>query len=302
MPRGLSILMYHAVVETPLPVPDWCFLDAIAFGRQMETVARTGQACSVSEGVARLAAGRAGIAVTFDDGFHNNYSVAFPILERLRIPATVFINTAFVGTSNTVWFCKVNRAVAATRLKSLAWHGDTYDLSSVESRAVSSARLQARLKEHPHPELLLLAEGLCEALGDNPTAPVATDSPYAILDAGAMRAMSSSGLIEFGGHTHTHAILSRLTTEQQRSEILPSITGLRNLGVRTCDVFAYPNGRPQDYGADAIDILRSAGVRAAVTAVHGMNDEWTMPMELKRFGIGPDTSRAEFEEMLGNAS
>jgi peptidoglycan/xylan/chitin deacetylase (PgdA/CDA1 family) len=300
-PPPLVILMYHAVIKSPLAVPDWCFLNARIFQEQMEAIADTGRVRRLSAAVEQMAKGSVdepAITVTFDDGFLNNYTTAFPVLKHFDIPATIFINTAFVDTRDCVWFCKVNRAVSEARRPSYTWLGQTYDLSSAEARSATSAEIQARLKEYSHPRLLLELEQLCGDLEQDPAAPVSTDSPFASLDSDSMRRMSASGLVEFGAHTHTHAILSRLSPEQRRFEIQRSIAGVRRLGVDTCDVFAYPNGRRQDYTDDTIDILQSAGIHAAVTAIHGINDESIIPMELRRIGIGPDTSPGEFEQIL----
>ena len=38
------------------------------------------------------------VAITFDDGYENNYKYVYPVLKRYNIPATIFIITDFVGT------------------------------------------------------------------------------------------------------------------------------------------------------------------------------------------------------------
>ncbi|MGH7964539.1 MAG: hypothetical protein ACRERD_22460, partial [Candidatus Binatia bacterium] len=77
-----------------------------------------------------------------------------------------------------------------------------------------------------------------------------------------------------------------------------SITAVRELTGRSCEFFAYPNGRVQDYDAGAIQMLESCGVRASVTAIEGLNDETTPVMELRRSGIGANLSLGKFKRKI----
>jgi peptidoglycan/xylan/chitin deacetylase (PgdA/CDA1 family) len=236
--------------------------------------------------------------VTFDDAFRSTFDVAFPILQRFKIPATVFIPTAFVDSADCLWFCKVNRAVGATTKDSVTWAGEHYDLSSTTARAAASARIQACLKRYPQRQLLEQLRTLSAALEQEVGTPVARDSPYAVLDVYAIEQMAASGLVEFGAHTHTHAILSLLSPEERAQEIRESVTRVRGLTARTCAIFAYPNGRRQDYDETVVEVLRGVGVRAAVTTVPGLNDRMTPRMELRRTGVGSDTTLDDFEAMV----
>src|SRR5512134_2690195 len=103
--------MYHAVLTSPLAVPDWCFLDAGVFREQLEYLARRFEVVSLHEAVRRLKnrmVTRPTAAITFDDGFQSVHDVAFPILKRMGLPATVFVATGLVGTDDTTWYCRLN--------------------------------------------------------------------------------------------------------------------------------------------------------------------------------------------------
>jgi peptidoglycan/xylan/chitin deacetylase (PgdA/CDA1 family) len=284
--------MYHAIVRRPLSVADWCFLDEQSLRRHLAELTRHFDVTSLDAGISRLSRGdinQPTVAITFDDGFQNNHDVAFPILLESRVPATIFPVTGLIGTGDTLWFCRLNKAIAGTSLSSLEWSGRTYDLSSNTSRATSSAEIQEHLKDIPHEDALSALEQIIRELGDDPNETIDERSPYRMLSCKSIADMAKTGLIDFGAHTHSHAILRLLPLDRQRSEIDKSITRIAEWTGRPCRFFAYPNGRLTDFDHRTIVCLQELGIAAAVTAVMGINDANTSLMELRRFGIGPKT-------------
>jgi peptidoglycan/xylan/chitin deacetylase (PgdA/CDA1 family) len=234
-------------------------------------------------------------AVTFDDGFQNTHAVAFPILERFGIPATVFLVTDLVDSENTVWFCRIHEALCRTPLKQVEWEGTAYDLSSVANRASTHSAIQRRLKEDPHPQLIAKMRRLVESLGDDPRKPILNGSPYRMLGTTEIREMLASGLIDFGAHTCSHAILSGLATVERQREISDSLEAVGRLTGVPCRLFAFPNGGANDYGRDDVEALEGRGVATAVTTIAGPNDSTVPALELRRYGVGHDTSMALFQ-------
>ena len=286
---GLTIVAYHAVVESPLPVWDWCFIDRASFRNQMLYLRENFAVLPMSEAVERMRHGgiRCPTAViTFDDGYQNNHDVAFPVIRELGLPATVFLNTRFIDSPETIWFCRLNRALGDTAATLLEYGGTVFPTRDILERARTSAILQERLKGLAHPRLLQEVRRIIARLGLDPSRSVDEGSPYRILSAESIAEMAASGHIEFGAHTHSHAILSRLSVAEQEEEIAASVEKVGRLTGRRCRLFAYPNGRPQDYDEGTVDILRANGVRAAVTSVPGPNLASTSPYHLRRYGIG----------------
>src|SRR5262249_12579235 len=95
-----------------------------------------------------------------------------------------------------------------------------------------------------HPELLAEVD-ILRQLGVDTDRPIEPDSPYRILSSDSIKTMASTRLIEFGAHTHHHAILSLLPRKQQIEEISQSIEAVQEITGRPCEYFAYPNGEPQ---------------------------------------------------------
>ncbi|HXY02361.1 MAG TPA: polysaccharide deacetylase family protein [Terriglobales bacterium] len=296
-PSQVGILMYHAVIREPLPVPDWCFLAEDAFRQQIAYVKEHFRVVSLSEAVERLAAGSVEeptMAITFDDGYENNFSVALPILNEYQCPATIFLATAYTGTPRTTWWCRLNRALALTKASHLEWEGMHFGLEDRQQKAGASASLQSVLKSrHPY-SIDGLVDDICGQLGVDPSQPVAENSPYQMLGAERIGEMVNTEMIEFGAHTHTHTILSLLSPEDQRNEILGSVDAVRQLTGRACKLFAYPNGGTGDYNQNSIKLLKSAGVTVAVSGIGGPNTGETSTMEMRRYTVGADLDFMSF--------
>jgi len=291
--------MYHGVVSTPLDFYDWCFVSGEDFQRQAQYLRKRFEVLPLREAVDRLQDGtiqRPSAVITFDDGFQNNHDVAFPILRKARLPATIFPVTELIGSRRTLWFCRLHRALAATSKVTLEWGGSRLDLAGPSEKAAASSWLEDRLKQLPQPQLESETERLVDALGDEPERPVEVDSPFRILDRDSIQRMTDSGLVDLGGHTRSHAIVSLLSPQDQEREITGSLSEIESLTGQPCEVFAYPNGRKEDYDAKSLDILKSSKVRVAVTTIEGANDQATSPLELLRYGIGANLPFDRFKK------
>jgi peptidoglycan/xylan/chitin deacetylase (PgdA/CDA1 family) len=121
------------------------------------------------------------------------------------------------------------------------------------------------------------------------------DSPFRMLSSNSVKEMADSGLIEFGAHTHSHPVLSRLSKDESFQEIESSIKHVERFSGRPCDVFAYPFGGRFDYTQETVDLLKKIGIRAAVTTIPGFNDRHTSTMELRRYSAGPNENMSVFQ-------
>ncbi len=299
-PAALGIVMYHAVIEAPLAVPDWCFLAAETFQRQLAEIRRHADIVSLGEARSRLRANptRPLAVITFDDGFLNNATVALPRLAAGDTPATVFLTTGPAAKGDTIWYCRLNDAIARCPETVLTWEDRRYSLAGSMARRETAAELQARLKPSSGAAFATRFRDLLRSLGYDPRAPLACDSPFRLLDPAGLADLLASGLIDLGGHTVSHAILAPLSAAEQRREIEGSLASIASITGRPTRLFAYPNGGSADYDQTALAILHDAGVQAAVTAVEGVNRPDTPPLELLRHGIGAIDPAADLARFL----
>ncbi|HYE34627.1 polysaccharide deacetylase family protein [Methylocaldum sp.] len=292
----LTILMYHGVLRQALSVPDYCFITESDFREQMEYLAKNCRVVALPEALHELKSGTIDyptVSITFDDGYQNVFDVAFPVLREFHFPATVFVNTSFVGTPNTIWFCRLIQAISNTLRPTLEWRDFKFDLSTAYAKAVTSKRLQSHLKKLEHCDLLDQLEAIINQLNvDNGFLDSSMD--FRILDQEAITAMINSGLIQFGAHTASHSILTRIPLEAARDEIEKSVQSISDLTGQPCRLFAYPNGGPTDYDYKILTILKDFGIVAAVTTIQGPNTAHTPMLELRRYGVHPRLTKTAF--------
>jgi peptidoglycan/xylan/chitin deacetylase (PgdA/CDA1 family) len=105
--------------------------------------------------------------------------------------------------------------------------------------------------------------------------------------------------IEFGGHTRTHPVLSRIdSSEELESEIAGCRTRIQQELQSPVLHFCYPNGQPEDMNADVLRVTRETGYTSAVSTIWGLNKTGTDVFMLRRLGVNPDVSRGWFERTL----
>ncbi len=280
------ILLYHGVTEQNhrgIENSSRKQIPAGEFKRQMERLAAEYQVLSLRE-LVRLSSRRAlpesSVAVTFDDGFENNYNVAFPILERLRIPATFFLSSGHIGTERVFWVDKVeyllNETAQADFFLPALQLG--FLLRTPDDRRAALCQIKAALKQTPGLIEPVLAQ-MQQRLGVDPR----YDYPdYRTLSWDQVRQMRRSGLCEFGAHTVDHAILTHLSREGKESQIQGSRQAIeRQLG-EPVDLFSYPEGQEGHFDEETVALLRSAGFSLSCTALFGFNTDETSPFHLRR--------------------
>lgn len=297
---SLAVVMYHGVVARPLPIPHWCQLDATEFERQVEFLARTYTVLTLRDIVDRLRRGASlpdhTACVTFDDGFRNVTTTAFPILERYQVPSTVFLITSLVGTNQPVWSDHLFHDLCESTRDSIVFEDRRWPLVTTAQRVAAYRSLVGRLKLMDDAEKETRLADLRDTLGHTPVAP---GSPLATMDWAEIEQLAGTGLVEFGAHTHTHPILSRCSVERQREEIERSRQVLRERLGR-CDLFAYPNGLSADFTAETKELVRALGYDSALTSIAGLNRPDCDLFELRRVNVGATTVGRQFElKMVG---
>jgi peptidoglycan/xylan/chitin deacetylase (PgdA/CDA1 family) len=295
--RGrLEVLLYHGFCERSerdLRHPQLMPIER--FERQIRALSRYGRPVHLEDAVDDRVQG---IAVTFDDGYANNYHLALPVLERYQFPATIFVTTGFVDRTVPLWgdWLEFLLTSAPRRNSVFGWKNESIVLPLAAPEAASGvfAQLKQRLRLEAIGEIhefLRALETHLEFRYDWNSIPEALRP----LDWEQIRAMRRSGLVSFGAHTVSHPVLSRCTRKTRRQEILQSKRRLEEELGEACRTFAYPFGKYTDYTPETTKIVREAGFELGVSAESGCNlrSSWDA-YELKRWGADLSVEEVSF--------
>jgi peptidoglycan/xylan/chitin deacetylase (PgdA/CDA1 family) len=252
MRRRVTILTYHDI-------------DAAAFAGHMQFLSRAYHIVSLTQALAALQGKTTlpdnALAITFDDGIATFKSDVYPVLQRFQAPATVFLTTGYIGSSDVLWFSWIDLATKTG--------ADITDILPPSLRDLEHWQLRRALmpylKAASDDERLRLVEQIKQRTTTTPE----QMARYRLLTWDEVRSMQASGLVSFGGHTRTHPILARASVHKAQAEIDGCAADLeRELGQGERH-FAYPNGEVTDYNQPIEDMVRHAGFACAVSARRG---------------------------------
>lgn len=217
------------------------------------------------------------VAVTVDDGYPDTYHTLLPELQRMGVPATVFLATSPPQTGRLLWTDRVRylfKAATAERVQLPLLAAEAFALNREEQRLHVLKRMMQQMKRLSPEELNPLMETLeseLEPIGEAPS----------VLDWDQVRSMNA-GPIFLGAHTHEHYMVSRLSSAQIFQEVETSVRLIEEkTGVRARS-FAYPNGDPEDFDARAFPVFRDLGLDYAVTTANGFARPDSDPLQLPR--------------------
>jgi peptidoglycan/xylan/chitin deacetylase (PgdA/CDA1 family) len=302
--RRLAILTFHGVEAEGLSPPCSYVHDVATLRRELEYVRRCFHVLPLEEALERLYAGTLpdrAAAITFDDGTRNLLTHAAPVLREVGLPAALFLATGPMGTDETLWPDRLWLAFARTNASEVdltVFGLGTVSLTSAADRGSACATVAERLKEIPDGERMARVESLIATLkpeldGDG--------GPFRMLSWDEAHALASDGNVTLHPHSVTHPILSRCSDDKVEREVFESCATLERETGRIPSVFAYPNGRPQDFDERAKAALRSRGVRWALASTSGLAHRNSDPLALPRMGIGSGQSFAGFRLVVSGA-
>ena len=244
--------------------------DASTFAAQMRWLKANTEVISLSELLRRLAAPRPrprpAALLTFDDGYIDNFTIAYPILRELELPATLFVPTQLIEQRMVGWWDIIAYLVRRCVLPSIQVQGQAFELPAQAREAASF--VQEQIKHRPHQQGVDLVQQMAQACQVEPPPAELMDREMMTWD--QIRQVAADNFT-IGSHTHTHRVLSTLDAAAQEHELRRSKELLeQRLGQPVVSI-AYPVGERQFLARETAPIARRCGYEVGFTYLTGVN-------------------------------
>jgi len=282
----IRVLMYHRFDKNDNPAA----MNIKYFDIQCKFIKKHYNIISLSDYVEFITQSRRppenSVIFTIDDGYYDFYEYAFPVLKKYEIPATVFVTTGFIDNALWLWPDVIRHIIYNTPLEEYTFNFENYNKSfSISKKSEKEniwnffASLCIKIMDEKKIKLIdQIKNELSVSIADEPI------KEFSSFTWENMYEMETFG-IEFGSHTCTHPILSKINSQQKHFEIVESKIRIEEKLQREIVSFCYPNGQKGDYDKETIKFIKASGYKCATVACRGFNDINTNPYLLKRIAI-----------------
>lgn len=295
----ITILMYHGVVKTALKPFCWTQIPELKIEFQLKHLKNHYTILKLSDVMYRIQKSLPlpdnTAVITFDDGYKNNLTIAYPLLRRFQIPATIFLVTQCISERQLCWPDTLYLGIKNTEQKSLDLrnHGlKLYTLRSNREKGIAEQEIIEYLKSISYLKKDSILNEIMKLLRIQVNL---KGTPFELLTWEEIMKMNGDDLIEFGAHTANHNILSQMDDMKMEEEINESCGAIEKHLGRKCLVFAYPNGREKDFNSKAKYILKAKEIMCGLSTIPGLNRYNEDRFELRRVSVGSDISNARFK-------
>lgn len=256
------VILYHRVMKDDCDPLHRRLLGAItqtAFRRQLEYLDRHYRVVTLRELLDHIDHPYKLAAITFDDGYADNLHNATPILEAMRMPATIFAIAGFIGSNRRAWWNQLARMMIKNGPNTLRFENDEgvreFPFRGRYDRQLTSASKWLGSLPETRRNALFADEFRCDE--------------DRFLDPDEMKDLERRG-VKIEAHTVNHPRLSSLDASEVAKELTESKSMLEQWLDSPVSYMAYPFGRSGDFGREMREAVRRAGYEAAFVAEDGL--------------------------------
>lgn len=285
--RGsLCVLMYHRFSRNE----EGDKISADEFTAHLDYLSRHANVLSLSETIETLKNGDSlppnAVVITIDDGYADSFDIAFPLLRKFQIPATVYAVTNFLDGKCWLWTDLMRFVLSETTLENvrIEFAGDDKieaKLNGKQSRLQTASRINTRLKKMSNESKDSKIEEIAHIL--KVEIPATPTGDFAAVSWEQAREMDA-GSVQIESHTVTHPILTNIAQNELDDELRESKKRLETKLNKEVKHFCYPNGNLNETVRKSVE---NAGYESAVTTAYGFVETGASRFLLNRIDAPP---------------
>lgn len=233
--------------------------------------------------------------ITFDDGFRDNFEVAFPILQAHKIPALFFVTTGFIDFRHLAWWDEIAWMVRSTDIGTLPSNRFLAAGVDLTNRDDAIRTIIRRYYTMPGDQTADYLNFLAEATGVGRAPAELSQSMWMTWD--HIREMRFQGM-SFGAHTVNHRVLSQLSFEEQNFEICESRLRIEHELGESIATLSYPVGRRDSFNEDTRRALSLNSFDWAFSFYGGYCRNMHDRFDVTRIGIERSHTLTDFRSIL----
>jgi peptidoglycan/xylan/chitin deacetylase (PgdA/CDA1 family) len=221
--------------------------------------------------------------VTFDDGYLDNFEIAFPILKELSIPAIFFIPTSHINERKVGWWDIVAYLFKQTTLKKFSFKDNEFYIRdpkilinnfNMELKQIDADRVEEYLLE--------LSKALEQDLPDTKL------QNAELMTWEQIKILGNNGMT-IGTHSHDHTILSKQNNVRLKNQLKKSIDILEDTLNKKISSIAYPVGGYAHFNDHTKNISKEVGLKLGFSYLTGINNINSVdPFNVKRMRLQPE--------------
>ncbi|CAN5331909.1 hypothetical protein BH23BAC3_BH23BAC3_32660 [soil metagenome] len=301
------VLMYHRI-NTPDSDPWNLSVSPEKFEKHLKVLKNNFSVVSTDELVRQLNAKKIrnrSVAITFDDGYLDNFITAKPILEKYSIPATFFITDSYLGNYQSFWWDQLENIIVHTEqlpsFFSINFQDNVIQFTlgdeAVLNDKLRTQHLNYKASKPPtlRTELYLKLWKIFSPLSKEKQTQLLqlirnwaglTENDIKVngcMSVQQLKQLADNPLFTIGGHTKSHLSLTDHGKYVQEREILENQEFLETHLKTKLDHFAYPSG---NYNESTVQLLKASSFSSGFTTTpQNLTQQHTNIYKIGRFQV-----------------
>ncbi len=205
------------------------------------------------------------VTFTLDDGYLDNYTIAYPIFKRNHVPFCIFVATDFPDKRAILWWISIENLILANNKLQLS-DGSTYICKTYQQKWDTFRLIREKILKLDQRNLLASLQNLFAYYQIDWLEPIQKMS----MSWDNIRELGKEPLCTIGGHTMSHPSFAPLTLNEIKDEIDGGIKRLKSVVDYDIRHFAYPYGSIKEDGAREYEFLKLYDFKTAFVSFGGV--------------------------------